>query len=233
MPYWVGLLCSCVLSGFIGFLIAIPALRLRGGYLVIVTIGIAQIFQSSFRNLTWLTRGPMGLPAIPKPDLLFLNFNTLESFLVLAFLFAFLTFFILQRIVKSPYGRVLRAIKEDEIATSAMGKNTWSFKMQVMIIGSIFAGVAGNLYAHYLTYIDPSMFSLKEQTFLLSAIVLGGLGNNIGSVVGVAILTMIPEALRFLGFPYSIVGPLRQLLFSVLLVGIMLFRRKGILGKVE
>ena len=121
MPYWVGLLCSCVLSGFIGFLIAIPALRLRGGYLVIVTIGIAQIFQSSFRNLTWLTRGPMGLPAIPKPDLLFLNFNTLESFLVLAFLFAFLTFFILQRIVKSPYGRVLRAIKEDEIATSAMG----------------------------------------------------------------------------------------------------------------
>src|SRR6185295_14615754 len=114
--------------------------------------------------------------------------------------------------------RVLRAIRDDEVAAGAIGKNVLSFKMKSLALGAFQAGIAGALYAHFTTYIDPSTFTTSESILIFSMMILGGLGNPLGSVIGAFILTLAPEALRFLGLPSSAAASIRQALFGLLLI---------------
>lgn len=228
---WIGLLMGACFAGLLGVIIAYPSLRLKGDYLAIATFGSGVIVYSIAKNWVSLTRGPMGLPGIPGFSVFGLQLSAIWSYLLLVIAFVALTYFVIQRVVNSPFGRILQGIREDEIATQALGKNVNRHKIMVFIIGAFFAGIAGSLYAHYITFIDPSSFTVMESITILLMVVFGGMGSLSGPFIGAAVLVILPESLRFLGLPSSIAAPLRQMIYGLLLVGLMLKRPKGILGK--
>ena len=228
---WIGLVAGALMASMLGAVIAFPTLRLKGDYLALATLGAGVIVYSVAKNWVGLTRGPMGLPGIPGFSIFGFDLSGLWSYLILVVLFVLLTYFVIGRVVNSPFGRILRGIREDEIATQAMGKNVDRHKVQVFVIGAFFAGIAGSLYAHYITFIDPSSFTVMESITILLMVVFGGLGSLPGSFVGAAVLVILPEMLRFLGMPSSVAAPLRQMIYGLLLVVLMLKRPQGMLGK--
>jgi branched-chain amino acid transport system permease protein len=228
---WLGLLIGACVAALLGVVVGFPSLRLKGDYLALATFGLGVIVYSVAKNWVSLTRGPMGLPGIPGFSIFGFQLSEIWSYLILVVLFVFLTYFAIRRVVNSPFGRVLRGIREDEIATLAMGKNVDRHKILVFVIGAFFAGIAGSLYAHYITFIDPSSFTVMESIIILLMVVFGGMGSLLGSFVGAAILVIFPELLRFIGMPSAIAAPLRQMIYGLLLIVLMLKRPQGILGR--
>jgi len=228
---WIGLLVGACVAAILGVFIGAPSLRLKGDYLAIATFGLGVIVYSVAKNWMSVTRGPMGLPGIPGFSFFGIQLSSVWTYLILVAFFVFLTYFIIRRVVKSPFGRILRGIREDEIATLAMGKDVNKHKIMVFVIGAFFAGIAGSLYAHYITFIDPSSFTVMESIAMLLMVVFGGMGSLGGSFVGAAILVIFPELLRFLGMPSSVAAPLRQMIYGLLLIVLMLYRPQGILGR--
>jgi branched-chain amino acid transport system permease protein len=228
---WLGLLIGALVAALAGVAIAFPSLRLRGDYLALATFGFGVIVYSISKNWVSVTRGPLGLPGIPGFSFFGYELSEIWSYLILVTIFVFINYFTLRRVVNSPFGRILQGIREDEIAALAMGKDVNRHKIMVFVIGAFFAGIAGSLYAHYITFIDPSSFTLMESIIILLMVVFGGMGSLEGSFVGASILVIFPEALRFLGMPSSIAAPLRQMIYGLLLVILMLKRPQGVLGK--
>jgi len=232
VPFELSLFIALAMAGLWGFLLSIPSLRLRGDYFGIVTLGFGEIIRMVFQNEVWLTRGPMGLPGIPKPILFSYRFATLPQYLLLTLGFAALTFLILRIILRSPFGRVLRAIREDEVAAEALGKNVFFFRIKSFVIGSLFAGLAGTLWGHYTTFISPGDFTLLETILVLLIVVLGGKGTEWGPVLGAFVLIFFQESLRFLRLPAEwtrYLAPLQQMIFGGLLIVLMIFRPEGLL----
>lgn len=228
---WIGLILGACVAALLGIIIGLPSIRLRGDYLALATFGFGVIVYSIAKNWVSLTRGPMGLPGIPGLNLFGLSLNPIFSYLILVAAFVLLTFFVIQRIVNSPFGRVLQGIREDEIAAQAMGKDVNRHKLLVFIIGAFFAGIAGSLYAHYITFIDPSSFTVMESIVILLMVVFGGMGSLTGSFLGAAVLVILPELLRFLGMPSAVAAPLRQMIYGLLLILLMLKRPQGLVGR--
>lgn len=230
VPFGIAFIASFVVAGMFGFLIGLPCLRLRGDYLAIATLGFGEIIRAVLKNWISLTRGPLGIPGIPKASF-FITFDTSVKFLVFAAVIAVVTIGIVSRLVHSPFGRVLKSIREDEIAAQALGKNVMKYKMIALVIGAAFAGIAGSMYAHYITFIDPSSFTLVETILIVSMVVLGGLGSLLGSVIGVIILVLLPEPLRFVQLPSAIVAAIRQMLYAIILIVLMIVRPQGMVGE--
>ncbi len=231
-PFELGLVMALVLSGFSGFLLSLPSLRLRGDFFGIATLGFGEMIRMVFQNEVWLTKGPMGLPGIPKPTLFSFRFATLPQYFLLTLGFTAVTFLILRNIIRSPFGRVLKAIREDEIAAEALGKDTYRFKIKSFVVGSIFAGLAGALWGHYTTFISPNDFTILETVLVLLIVVLGGKGTQWGPLLGAILLIFFQESLRFLRLPPEYgryLAPLQQMIFGVLLIFIMLFRPEGLI----
>ncbi len=159
----LGLLIGAFTACLSGVIIGFPSLRLKDDYLALVTFGFGVIIYSVAKNWVGLTRGPMGLPGIPEFSVFSFQFSEIWSYLLLVLFFVIVTIFVIRRIVNSPFGRVLRGIREDEIACKSLGKNTDRYKIWVFVIGAGFAGIAGSLYAHYITFIDPSSFTVMES----------------------------------------------------------------------
>ena len=227
---WIGLLTGACAAALAGIAIGYPAVRLKGDYLALATFGLGVIVYSIAKNWVSLTRGPMGLPGIPGFSVFGFQFSGIWSYLLLVLVFVAITIFIISRIVNSPFGRVLLSIREDEIASESLGKDTTKYKLLVFIIGAFFAGIAGSLYSHYITFIDPSSFTLMESITILLMVIFGGMGRISGSIVGAIILVVFPELLRFLGMPSSIAAPMRQMIYGLLLVFLMIKRPQGIMG---
>lgn len=227
---WIGLPAGACVAAILGAVIGIPSLRLKGDYLAIGTFGLGVIVYSIAKNWVAVTRGPMGLPGIPGFSIFGTQLSSVWAYLVLVAVFVALTYFVIRRITESPFGRILRGIREDEVATLAMGKNVNKYKILVFVVGAFFAGIAGSLYAHYITFIDPSSFTVMESITILLMVVFGGMGSLSGSFVGAAVLVILPESLRFLGMPSSVAAPLRQMIYGLLLIVLMLKRPQGILG---
>lgn len=228
---WLGLIIGACVAAALGVVIGAPSLRLKGDYLALATFGLGVIVYSVAKNWVAVTRGPMGLPGIPGFSVLGVQVSQVWAYLILVAVFVLLTSFVMRRVVSSPFGRILRGIREDETATLAVGKNVNKYKIVVFVIGAFFAGIAGSLYAHYITFIDPSSFTVMESITILLMVVFGGMGSLAGSFVGAAVLVIFPEMLRFLGMPSSIAAPLRQMIYGLLLIVLMLKRPQGILGK--
>jgi branched-chain amino acid transport system permease protein len=228
---WVGLILGACLAGLSGVIIGYPAVRLKGDYLALATFGLGVIVYSIAKNWVSLTRGPMGLPGIPGFSIFGYELSEIWQYLILVGFFVLITIFVINRIVKSPFGRVLRSIREDEVASEALGKDVNKHKLIVFVVGAFFAGIGGSLYAHYITFIDPSSFTVTESITILLMVIFGGMGSIQGSVVGAVILVVIPELLRFLGVPSSIAAPLRQMIYGLLLVVLMIRRPQGIMGR--
>ena len=232
VPFEISLLCALALAGLWGFFLSIPSLRLRGDYFGIATLGFGEIIRMVFQNEVWLTKGPMGLPGISKPILFSIRFATLPQYLLLVLGFASITFIILRLILRSPFGRVLRAIREDEVATEALGKNVFRFRVKSFVIGSTFAGLAGTLWAHYITFISPGDFTLLETILVLLIVVMGGKGTEWGPIFGAIVLIFFQESLRFLRLPAEwtrYLAPLQQMIFGGLLVLLMIYRPDGLI----
>ena len=231
-PFSIGLLAGLAAAGLCGFLLSIPALKLQGDYFGIATLGFGEILRMVVNNEVWLTKGPMGLPGIPRPEVLGVVFDTLPAYLALSAGFALATFAILAFVVLSPFGRALKAVRDDETAAEILGKNAFRFKIKSFVIGSTFAGIAGVLWAHYATFISPGDFTLTETILVLLIVVMGGKGTFLGPVVGAVALIFFQESVRFLRLPPEwtrLLGPMQQMVFGLLLVVLMVFRPEGII----
>jgi branched-chain amino acid transport system permease protein len=186
LPVAVGWIGAMLASGVIGFLVGLVALRLRHDYLAITTFGIAVTIQLVANNATKLTGGPFGVQFIPKPlqGWLGTGLPWTIAYLVLTLALLAVTYAALERLVRSPWGRVLRAIREDEAAAASLGKRAFVFRMQSFVIGSMLMGLGGAVYAHFVGYIAPEDF-LPILTFQIWAmLIVGGSGNNRGAIVG-------------------------------------------------
>jgi branched-chain amino acid transport system permease protein len=228
---FLGMIAGAVAGGLLGLIVAYPALRLKGDYLALATFGAGVIVYSVAKNWMDLTRGPMGLPGIPPFRLGGSEINSPWSYLILVAVMATLVVWACRNITHSTFGRNLTSVREDETAAIALGKNTARLKLIAFVAGAFFAGIAGSLYAHYITFIDPSSFTTMESITILLMVIFGGLGSIAGSVVGAVALVVLPELLRFVGLPSSVAAPLRQMMYGLLLVLLMLWRPQGILGK--
>lgn len=232
---WFGLLAGGVLASLLGVIVTFPALRLKGDYLALATFGFSIIAYSVAKNWVSFTRGPMGLPGIPsfRVKLLVVSFSLFEiwQYLILVIVIAVITYLLLSLLLGRPFGRVLKSIREDEIASQTLGKDTPLFKLKVFMVGGFFAGIAGALYAHYITFIDPSSFTVMESITILLMVIFGGMGTLKGAVLGAFLLIAIPEGLRFIGLPSSIAAPLRQMFYGFILVILMIYRPQGIIGR--
>lgn len=218
-------------AALLGIVIAFPSLRIHDDYFVIATFGFQMIVYSVFNNWVALTRGPLGIPGIPVASLFGLAIDSHWKFLLLSGIFALLACLLVRKLVHSPYGRVLRAIREDEVFAQSLGKNVNSYKIQVFVIGGALASMAGNLYAHYVTFIDPTSFTILESILVISMVIIGGAGSLAGPVIGAAVLVILPEALRFVGLPSSVAANMRQIFYGSLLFLMMLYRPQGLIGE--
>lgn len=230
-PFWLNIICAVVAASAFGALVGIPSLRIRDDYFVIVTFAFQIIAFSVLNNWVNFTGGPMGLPGIPQPVLFGYTISSHIAFLIMVGVFCAITLWFSRRIVQSPLGRVLKAIREDELFTQAAGKNVAAYKVLVFVVGAGMAAVAGSMYAYYISYIDPTSFTVTESIFIISIVIIGGAGSLWGPVVGAAVLVMLPEILRFVGLPSSVAANVRQILYGGLLVAFMMWRPQGFMGE--
>jgi branched-chain amino acid transport system permease protein len=232
-PFWSAILLAGLIAAFFGYLLSIPTRKLKGDYFSLTTLGFSFVFYAVLLNWTELTRGPLGLPGIPKPEILGIIFSNNFEFLILSIIIAIITFVCINKIVKSPFGLVLESIRDEELMTSILGKDTNRAKSIALATSAFFAGIAGSMYAHYITYIDPSSFTLTQLIPVLCIVIIGGLASLRGTIIATIIIILLPEPLRFIGFPSSMIGPMRQILYSLLLLLFLLYKPKGIDGKIE
>jgi branched-chain amino acid transport system permease protein len=222
------LLISGVVTSLVALSLAFPVFRVRGDYLAIVTLGFGFIIRIFAINQDAYTNGSMGLSSIPK-----------EANLFLIGIFAFISIIVVLNIVYSKFGRAMKAVRDDEDAAAAMGVNTFKMKTYAFMTSAFFEGIGGGLMASLLTTISPDQFTFMLTFQLLIIIVLGGLGSITGSIIGAILVVVGMEWLRFLdepnlfGFHTDAHPGLRMVVFSLILLLIMLFARKGILGDKE
>ena len=182
-------------------------------------------------TLSNLTNGPYGLEGIPRPSIFGFTFESIESIAILFTLVAGLFMLFCWKLLDSPWGRMLQAMRDDELAARGLGKYVRLAKVQAIAIACAMAGFAGVLYASYISFIDPATASLTDSLLLLTMIIIGGVGNTFkGPLVGAFVLLAIPEALRFADLPDQFAAELRLLIFGILLIGMMHLRPQGLAG---
>ncbi|HET9018317.1 MAG TPA: branched-chain amino acid ABC transporter permease [Acetobacteraceae bacterium] len=207
-------------------LVALPALRVSGDYLLIASIGFQLGVLEAIKNVTW-TGGAGGLTNIPA----LLGRGTGHAvYVALAVLVAAGTVLLLRWITRSPYGRAMSALRDDETAFAALGRNAMLMKLGVFALGAGLAGVAGGLYAHYFRFLAPDQFDILQSAALLTMVVVGGMRSVWGPVVGAVVLQVLPQAITFLNLPPSVLGPLQGLLFTGLVLVFMFVRPAGLIA---
>ena len=217
----IGLVLGGLLAAVFGVVIGIPALRLRGDYLAIITLGFGEIIRVVSINLK-ITNGAMGLGGIGSLQ----SRDNPAGMFIYAFIIAALLIFLSFTFGRSRHGRAVISIREDEIASESMGINTTYYKLFAFVLAAFFAGVAGGLAAHQTGMIDPSKYDFNRSVEILIMVVLGGMGSITGSVISASVLTLLPEMLRDF-------NQYRMLVYSVILILVMLFKPTGLLGRYE
>jgi branched-chain amino acid transport system permease protein len=210
----LSILIGGIAAGFAGYLVGLPSLRLRGDYLAIVTLGFGEIIRVVLLNFESVG-GARGLPGIPR---------NADFFII--YLWAFITFIFLFRLLRSTAGRSILALRDDEIAAESMGVNVSKYKVFAFVVSSFFAGIAGALFAHYQGFIDPQSFNFNRSVEVVIMVVLGGSGSLSGSLLGAFVVTLLPEQLR-------IFNEYRLIVFPLLLILVMLLRPMGLMGHRE
>ncbi len=219
LPVALSMIAAALISGFSAILIAVPALRLRGHYLAVATLGFGEIVYVILNELG--PGGPSGFGDIPYLKLFGFVFDSALSNFYLVWFFLILLLIFSFNLVNSRIGRALRAIHDSETASSAMGLDVASLKIKVFILSAIYASFAGSFYAHFVTFLSPGTFSLFQSVLVLMMVILGGVTNLWGAVVGAIIITFLPEALRKF-------NELDVLIYGLILTMSLLFMRKGL-----
>ncbi|MGC8877829.1 MAG: branched-chain amino acid ABC transporter permease [Anaerolineae bacterium] len=232
LPAWLGqlevpFLAATILGGLLAALVAavvgIPVLRLRGHYLAVATLGLMVIVRVVAINWTAVTRGAKGINGLPAFTNLWWVFG-----------WAVVTVYVIWRLVNSPYGRAMIAIREDATAAAARGVDVTAHRMLAFCVGAFFAGIAGALWGHLITAITPHSFSFLITFNVVVMLVVGGMGSISGSILGATVMTLVPELLRRVETSLSLGGHplygLSQIIIAVTITLVMIFRRQGLLG---
>ena len=214
--FLLALLVGGFMAAVAGFLVGVPSLRLKGDYLAIVTLGFGEIIKVIIQNVDVLgaSRGMIGIPSYTN---IFWTFGL-----------AAVTVYVVVSLVHSSYGRGFIAVSDDEVAAEAMGINTTRFKITAFVIGAFFAGIAGGIYAHFKQFITPSGFDFTRSIEIVVMVILGGMGRTTGVIIAAVLLTLMPEALRFIAgksigsFSLTWVADIRMILYSLILIVMML-----------
>jgi branched-chain amino acid transport system permease protein len=229
VPFWFSLIAAGLVTGFFAFLMGFPVFRVRGDYLAIVTLGFGEVVRVVANNLQSITNGPLGLKGLVPHTNLWWSFGLMM--IALCFIW---------RLTNSSFGRAMKAIREDEVAAEAMGIRSFRYKMMAFTVSGFFEGIAGGLLAHLITTISPVLFTFFLTFNLLIIIVVGGLGSITGSVISSVLFVFGSEALRAVEEPFSLgslqipgIPGMRMVIFAIILVGVMIFARRGIMGRGE
>lgn len=209
--FLLALLSGGLVASFFGLLVGIPSLRLKGDYLAIVTLGFGEIIRVIIQNIDYLG-GARGFTGIAKKTDFFWVFTVVAMLM-----------YVLSNLIRSTYGKGFLAVRDDEVAAEAMGINTTRYKVVAFVTGAFFAGIAGGLYAHFVTYVNPSQFSFVKSIEIVVMVIIGGMGHNVGVFISAVLLTVLPEALR----P---IAEYRMVIYSLALVVIMIARPQGLFG---
>ena len=230
--FFVGMLFGIIIAMALGVVVSIPALRVKDEFLVLLTIGFNMVIFGLMVTQKDLTGGRWGMVGIPKPSLFGFKFETPILNLPWVIIFFALCFAISWRVTHSPFGRVLKAMRDDEYGARSLGKDILRFKVLVFVLAAGLAAIGGSLYAHYHAYVEPRAFTVEESIFLLAIVVIGGSANPWGPLVGAALLIGIPELLTFMpGAESGVVSlsAIKVAIYGASLVFFMRFRPQGIL----
>jgi branched-chain amino acid transport system permease protein len=227
VPFLVTLLLSVVVSVVVCALLAFPSVRLGEDSLVLGTLCFQVLLSSLFLNWRSVTHGAQGITGVPPAVLFGITFDTPKRFFVLSGTLCLIVLFLVHRLVSSPLGRLLHAIREDEDVLAVAGKNPTVIKGVAFCFAGGLAAIAGVLYSYYSTYVSPSSFGLMESVLIASMVIIGGPGRIVGPVLGAGLLVAFPELLRFLGLPTAVAASTRQILYGVLLVITAVARPSG------
>ena len=235
LPFTAGLAVAVAIGALAGAVVALLSLRLSGDFLAIVTLGFAETVRLVLTNEDWLTRGPRGfsISTRPLPEGLGRDASTL-FYLGLVLLLLAIVFVLLERLARVPYGRVLRAIREDDLVPATLGKNVFFYRLEAFVLGSAIMAAAGSFYAHYVQTITPDNFTTPVAILVWMSLIVGGAGNNRGVVLGAAVVIAIYEGSRFVApfLPWldaERVSALRFIVIGVALIFTVRFRPDGLL----
>ena len=227
-PFLIALFAAAVFTGIVGFLLAFPSRKIKGDYYVLVTLGFAFVVNALLLNWLSFTKGPFGIvvdrPAGLVNPLSFLLLTVAVTALVASFVY---------RMLHSPFGRALEAVRDDDLVAESLGKPTGKLRIVSSIVSAVLVGVAGAFLAYFIQFINPNIFWLDNLVWIVSAIVVGGLASFRGAIAGMVIMFLIFEPLRFLPLSADLVGALRLIIFSALLLAIVMFRPKGLFGRAQ
>jgi len=219
-----GIVLAGIVAAIFGIIIGIPALRLRGDYLAIITLGFGEIIRVLITRLDWLTNGAMGM-FVPEHFSFQRRAFEFSPFLVV-YLAVILTCTVIHMLMKSRHGRAILSIRENEIAAESCGIKTTYYKVLAFAVSAFFAGVAGALFAGNLGFLNPETFGFMQSIDILMIVVLGGMGSMIGSVIAAAILTSLPVIMQFL-------AQYRMVIFALMLIIVMIFKPSGLMGNYD
>lgn len=232
LPFVVIAAIVMFVTGLSSCVISLASVKLKGDYFILASLGFQMIIYTILYNWTDVTRGPYGIPGIPGIRILGLwLLPGIWGYFILTTLVCLAVIIVFKRIKYSPYGRVLKAMRSDELSVQALGRNTVLFKSWAFFLSAAFSALAGLFYASYVTYIDPTSFTLDESIFIVSALFIGGVGNIKGPVLGAVFVVLLPEVLRFVGMPDTFAANMRQIIYGLALVLVMYFRPQGLWGE--
>jgi len=240
LSFWMALPCAAIFAGMIGYIIGFASVRFKGSYLAMATLSFGVIFSIIVLEWTPVTGGAGGYPEmIPRPSIGAFKIDSELKYYYLVWAFLAAVFLFTKNLVKSRIGRALYAVNENEMVAGVIGVHPTRYKLKVFTLSAIYAGIAGSLYAHYATYISEESFTFFFSVTLLCMVVIGGLGNVWGSIIGTAALYLLPEILRYAArlsaFPQAIQNILKEYSYLLLAYGFFLaisiiFLPRGIVG---
>lgn len=217
-------------AGVAAGIIALALHGLRDDYFTIGSFAFQMILASVFVNWNSVTGGPVGLSNTADLSVLGWSVDTRVEQATLAVILAVLAHFALARLAKSPFGRVLAALREDDDLARSFGKNPLYFRISSFTLAGVLAGGAGGVFAYHVAYITPRSFSVAESILVITMVILGGAGSIAGPIIGATVLVLLPEALRFLGLSSGVAANVRQIIYGALLLTMMAVRPMGLLG---
>lgn len=232
LPFVVIAIAVMILTGAFSWLVSFASVKLKNDYFILATLGFQMIVYTVLYNWTDVTRGPYGIPGIPGIKILGIwELSGVWSYAVMTLITMLIVVWVFRLIKNSPYGRLLKAMRSDEQSVQALGRNTVAARSWAFFLSAAISGLAGLFYASYVSYIDPTSFTLDESIFIISALFIGGTGNIKGPVVGALFVVLLPELLRFVGMPDAIAANMRQIIYGLSLILVMYFRPQGLVGE--
>lgn len=224
------LIAAVLAAAGLGIVVGLPSARLSREFFLLATLAFQVVFVGVLRNVRSVTRGPIGLGPVPVGTVFGLPIASAPSMLIAAGLTTAVGLVIADLLVRSPYGRTLHAVREDEVLARSLGKDTFTLKLSCFGVAAGLAGAAGLLYAHQLGFIEPDVFGIDQSILVLTMVIMGGPASRLGPLLGAALLLLLPELLRFVGLPDAFAAHFRQVLYGLLLLGVVALRPAGLGG---